>query len=92
MVQIQNQLDVQSTHKIKLMEIIKMKANEGVGVFLIMHDLNLAAKYSNRIALMSDGSLVKVDTPINVLDPSLLKRIYNLDMSVDKETMKVSYF
>ena len=69
-----------------------MKAHEGVGVFLIMHDLNLAAKYSNRIALMSDGSLVKVDTPINVLDPSLLKRIYNLDMSVDKETMKVSYF
>ena len=79
-------------YEIKLMEIIKMKANEGVGVFLIMHDLNLAAKYSNRIALMSDGSLVKVDTPINVLDPSLLKRIYNLDMSVDKETMKVSYF
>ena len=69
-----------------------MKAHEGVGVFLIMHDLNLAAKYSNRIALMSDGRLVKVDTPINVLDPSLLKRIYNLDMSVDKETMKVSYF
>ena len=44
------------------------------------------------IALMSNGSLVKVDTPMNVLDPSLLKRIYNLDMSVDKETMKVSYF
>ena len=79
-------------YEIKLMEIIKMKANEGVGVFLIMHDLNLAAKYSNRIALMSDGGLIQVDTPINVLDPSLLKRIYNLDMSVDKATMKVSYF
>ena len=79
-------------YEIKMMEIIKLKASEGVGVFLILHDLNLAARYSDRIAIISEGSLIKIDTPRSVLDPVLLKKIYNLDMTIDKKTMKVSYF
>lgn len=79
-------------YEIKMMEIIKLKASEGIGVFLILHDLNLAARYSDRIAIISEGSLIKIDTPQSVLDPVLLKKIYNLDMTIDKKTMKVSYF
>lgn len=79
-------------YEIKMMEIIKLKASEGIGVFLILHDLNLAARYSDRIAIISEGSLIKTDTPQSVLDPVLLKKIYNLDMTIDKKTMKVSYF
>ena len=79
-------------YEIKMMEIIKLKASEGIGVFLILHDLNLAARYSDRIAIISEGSLIKIDTPRSVLDPVLLKKIYNLDMTIDKKTMKVSYF
>lgn len=79
-------------YEIKMMEIIKLKASEGIGIFLILHDLNLAAKYSDRIAIISQGALVKIDEPKKALDPILLKKIYNLDMVIDQETMKVSYF
>lgn len=79
-------------YEIRLMEIIKLKAAEGIGIFLILHDLNLAARYSDRIAIINEGNIIKIDKPISALDPVLLKKIYNLDMTYDKKTNKVSYF
>jgi len=77
--------------EIKLMEIIKKKAVNNVGVFLILHDLNLAAKFSDKIALISKGKIVSYGTPREVLKPNILEEIYNLKMDVDAN-LKVSYF
>ena len=77
--------------EIKLMEIIKKKAVDNVGVFLILHDLNLAAKFSDKIALINKGKIVSYGTPREVLEPNVLEEIYNLKMDVDAN-LKVSYF
>ena len=77
--------------EIKLMEIIKKKAVDNVGVFLILHDLNLAAKFSDKIALINKGKIVSYGTPREVLEPNILEEIYNLKMDVDAN-LKVSYF
>ena len=77
--------------EIKLMEIIKKKAVDNVGVFLILHDLNLAAKFSDKIALINKGKIVRYGTPREVLKPNILEEIYNLKMNVDGN-LKVSYF
>jgi len=77
--------------EIKLMEIIKKKAVNNVGVFLILHDLNLAAKFSDKIALINKGKIVSYGTPREVLEPNILEEIYNLKMDVDAN-LKVSYF
>ena len=77
--------------EIKLMEIIKKKAVNNVGVFLILHDLNLAAKFSDKIALINKGKIVSYGTPREVLKPNILEEIYNLKMDVDAN-LKVSYF
>ena len=77
--------------EIKLMEIIKKKAVNNVGVFLILHDLNLAAKFSDKIALINKGKIVSYGTPRKDLEPNILEEIYNLKMDVDAN-LKVSYF
>ena len=77
--------------EIKLMKIIKKKAVDNVGVFLILHDLNLAAKFSDKIALINKGKIVSYGTPREVLEPNILEEIYNLKMDVDTN-LKVSYF
>ena len=77
--------------EIKLMEIIKKKAVDNIGVFLILHDLNLAAKFSDKIALINKGKIVSYGTPREVLEPNILEEIYNLKMDVDAN-LKVSYF
>ena len=71
--------------EIKLMEIIKKKAVNNVGVFLILHDLNLAAKFSDKIALINKGKIVSYGTPKEVLKPNILEEIYNLKMELEKK-------
>ena len=77
--------------EIKLMNIIKNRTINNVGVLIIMHDLNLAAKYSDKIALISGGKIVEYGAPNEVLKSNILEKIYNLKMNVDKN-LKVSYF
>ena len=42
----------------KLMDIIQKSNNNGLTVFIITHDLNIASKYLSRVMLMDDGKLV----------------------------------
>ena len=56
------------SHQIKLMNMLKELANDGVGVLLILHDLNLAFNFSDYIAIIKNG---KRPTPSFSLDKKL---------------------
>ena len=79
-------------HEINLIKILKKKVAEGFGVFLILHDLNLAFKFSNRVAFLKDGKLVCIGSPLEVFDEKLLSDIYGMSISVDKKHKRVSYY
>jgi iron complex transport system ATP-binding protein len=49
---------------------------------VILHDLNLAARYCDRILLLENGRPHALDTPSNVLQPALLKEVFGLDVLV----------
>jgi len=49
-----------------------------VGVMVIVHDINLAAQYCDRIALLADGELVICDTPERVLTREHLYATYGI--------------
>lgn len=53
-----------------------------IGVLVILHDLNLAAQYADRIAVLQGGQLLEVNTPRQVLDPTLLQRVFGLPVQV----------
>lgn len=53
-----------------------------IGVLTVLHDLNLAATYSDSIAVIKDGKLVQQSTPTDVLKPTLIKHTFNLDVDV----------
>ena len=79
-------------HEQKMMKLIEKKKNEGIGVLLILHDLNLAAKYSNRIAIFSNGELVVIGKPKTVLTDKTLSSIYGLEMKIDKNPFRINYY
>ena len=79
-------------HEQKMMKLIEKKKNEGIGVLLILHDLNLAAKYSNRIAIFSNGELVDIGKPKTVLTDKTLSSIYGLEMKIDKNPFRINYY
>ncbi|NJM13918.1 MAG: hypothetical protein HC889_20585 [Synechococcaceae cyanobacterium SM1_2_3] len=48
----------------------------------VLHDLNLAAAYADRIAVLKDGRLVALDAPAAVLQPALIKRVFAMTARV----------
>ena len=57
-------------------------ANQGVGVLCVLHDLNQAAQYADRVLLLSEGKMVCLGTPKAVLTPDILGQVYGLPVRV----------
>ena len=53
------------SYELQLIRLLKKSIN-GIGVLLIIHDLNLASKFSDKIAILKRGSLFNVGTPSEV--------------------------
>ena len=54
----------------------------GVGVLVVLHDLNLAAEYADRIALLKEGRVVGLGVPDEVLRPELLEDVFDIPVLV----------
>lgn len=52
----------------------------GYGVIAVLHDLNLAARYADDVAVMAQGRLQAHGNPMQALDPGLLSTLYGLPL------------
>ena len=75
-----------------MLNIIKEVSNEGSGVMLVLHDLNLAAKYSDKIILLSDGKMIEIGAPKDVLKAELLSVIYDIDIKIKEDPLFITYY
>ena len=74
-------LDLQ--HQISLMDIIRVLAhNDYLAVLIALHDLNLAARYADRVALLVAGEIKAAGTPRQVLTPEIISMAYHLPVHV----------
>ena len=78
--------------ELQIMNSARKLANEGTGVFLIIHDLNLAMKFADKIALLAKGKIEKITRPEDFFDKDLFKLVYGLQMSFDEKLMKIFCF
>ncbi len=78
--------------ELQILETTRKLATNGLGVFLIIHDLNLAMKFADKIALISKGRIEKITKPQDFFDKKLFTDVYGLQMSFNKELMKIFYF
>lgn len=52
------------------------------GLLWTVHDLNMAARYADRILLLQEGKLVASGTPAQVLTPQRLAAVYGIDVQI----------
>jgi iron complex transport system ATP-binding protein len=65
-------------HQIRILDLIKRLNREtGLTVIIVLHDLNLAAQYCDRLLLLEDGCLRKEGTPEEVLTYELIESVYD---------------
>jgi len=70
----------------EVMDLIKrLNREEGMSVVAVLHDVNLAARYCDRIALLSQGHLEAIGEPRDVLTPDVIQTVYGIDVVVRKD-------
>ena len=80
------------SYELQLIRLLRKKSINGIGVLLIIHDLNLASKFSDKIAILKRGSLFNVGTPSEVFQSKILSDVFGLAMEVDPKTLRVNYY
>ena len=76
-------LDLQ--YQVNLLELVSELAHkDNLAVLIALHDLNLAAHYADRIALMVAGNINAIGKPEEVLQPELIAEAYCLPVQVIK--------
>lgn len=70
-------------HAVEIMELMRDKVDqEGVTVVAVLHDLNLAAQFCDRIALLKDGAVRYLGGPEEVLNARTIEEVYGIRAEV----------
>jgi iron complex transport system ATP-binding protein len=73
-------------HQIDVLSLIRrLNRDHGRTVLMVLHDISLAARFSDRIIAMRDGAIVAAGAPEEVVTPELLQEIFGLRAQVIRE-------
>ena len=78
--------------ELNILNVIRNKAKEGFGIFVVLHDLNLAYNFSDRIILIKDGKISKMGDPNDVFDDEILSEVYEVPVYFDKNIGRIKYY
>jgi iron complex transport system ATP-binding protein len=70
-------------HAVEIYDLLKDLAREGRSIVTVLHDLNLAALYCDRVALLKAGRLVQVGSPAAVITYATVTEVYGTEVYVD---------
>ena len=61
-----------------------LSRDKGLSVVVVSHDIDLAAQYCQRLAILRNGHLFKVGTPEEVITTSTIETVYDCPVLVDR--------
>jgi len=67
-------------HQLGILELLRRRARGGAAVLVVLHDLNLAAAYCDRIVVLAQGRVAAAGPPTAALDPAILSDVYGVDL------------
>ena len=65
-------------HQHRVMQIVLGIAARGVGILIILHDLNLASRYTRRLLVMKNGRIIADGVTQKILQPELVQDAFGL--------------
>jgi iron complex transport system ATP-binding protein len=70
-------------YQLQLLELLKhLNHKQGLSIVTVLHEVNLAARYSDRIAMLKQGNLWDIGTPAAVLTPENLAQVFGVEVIV----------
>ncbi len=79
--------------QIEIMDLLRrLNRDKGITTIAVLHDVNLAARYCDRIALLHDGRLEAVGPPKDVLTPDAMHAVYGVDVLIRHDPLSGSVY
>ena len=73
-------------HRLSIMDVLRGEINEReIAVVMALHDLSLAGRYCDRLALMSNGAIAAEGAPADVLTPANLREVFEVETFVEAD-------
>ena len=73
-------LDV--TYQFEIFNIIKNLRDKGLTVIIVIHDLNLALRFTDKTILMNNGAVIKYDESRNVITEDILREYFKIESEI----------
>jgi iron complex transport system ATP-binding protein len=71
-------------HELKVLKQLRIIAKDNVGVVVVLHDLNLAARFTDYIYLLKNGEVERQGSPDRVLESELLSEVYQTELFTER--------
>ena len=73
------------THQVEILDLVKkLNMQRKLTIIMILHDLNLASEYCDRLILLKDGQIYKEGLPHEVLTYPVIEDVYHTLVVVQK--------
>lgn len=77
-----NNLDMK--HSVQIMKVLrKMVDDLGKTIAIVIHDINFASCYSDKIVALKDGKIVSDGPTGSIIDNTVLKAVYDMDIPIE---------
>jgi iron complex transport system ATP-binding protein len=73
-------------HQLEVLELLySLNRNQGCTIAMVLHDLNLAARFSDYMIAIRSGKIIQHGSPKEVMTPEVLKETFSIDAEVVQE-------
>lgn len=70
-------------YQIEILDLLtELNKKRGMAIIMVLHDINLSARYADYLFAMREGKLIVQGTPEEVISPALIKDVFGLACSV----------
>ena len=69
-------------HQLKVLDLVRQLVDDGLTAVAAIHDLNMAARYCDKLVLLSDGRVLAEGTPGEVLTPETIESAFGVKSAV----------
>ncbi|QEE46592.1 ATP-binding cassette domain-containing protein [Rhizobium sp. WL3] len=70
-------------HQVEVLSLVRKLSHEkGIGMIIVLHDVNMASRFCDTIMALHSGRLILQGAPETIMTPEALQRVYGLPMDV----------
>ena len=72
-------------HQLMVLDLVRQLVDDGLTAVAAFHDLSMAARYCDKLAVMSGGRVIAAGAPENVLEPGLIESVFKVKAAVYRD-------